>query len=107
MTALVSGLWAGLLLAAVGAYLLKLAGVSLPAAVLDHPRVRRIASLLPAAMLSALVVVELLDEGGRWGADWRTLAGVAAGVLALALRAGVLTVFLVAVVTTALLRALF
>lgn len=101
-----TALWAGLLVAAVGSYLLKLAGVSLPAAVLDHPRVRRVAALLPVAMLTALVVVELLDDGGRWGADWRTVAGFAAGVVALLLRAGVLTVFVVAVVTTALLRAL-
>ncbi len=100
-----TSLWTGLVVAAVGSYLLKLAGVSLPAAVLDHPRVRRVAALLPVAMLSALVVVYLLDEGGRLGADWRTLAGVAAGLVALLLRAGVLTVFVVAVVTTAALRA--
>jgi hypothetical protein len=36
--------------------------------------------------------------------DWRTLAGVAAGVLALLLRRGFLEVFLVAIAVTALLR---
>lgn len=99
-----TALWASVLIGAVGCYLLKLAGVSLPAAVLDHPRVRRVAALLPVAMLTGLVVVELLDAGGAWGADWRTVAGVGAGMVALLLRGGVLTVFLVAVLTTALLR---
>ena len=99
-----TALWVAVVVAALGCYLLKLAGVSLPAAVLDHPRVRRVAALLPVAMLAALVVVELLDDGGRYGADWRTVVGVAAGGLALALRQGVLVVFLVAVATTALLR---
>ena len=99
-----AGLWVAVVVAALDCYLLKLAGVSLPAAVLDHPRVRRVAALLPVSMLAALVVVELLDDGGRYGADWRTVVGVAAGGLALALRQGVLVVFLVAVATTALLR---
>jgi uncharacterized membrane protein len=99
-----TALWVAVVLGAVGCYLLKLAGVSLPAAVLDHPRVRRVAALLPVAMLTGLVVVELLDAGGRWGADWRTVVGVGAGMVALLLRGGVLTVFLVAVVTTAVLR---
>lgn len=99
-----ASLWVALVAAALGCYLLKLAGVSLPAAVLDHPRVRRVAALLPVAMLSALVLVELLDAGGRIGVDWRVLVGMGAAVVALLLRAGVLTVFLVAVATTALLR---
>lgn len=99
-----TAVWLAVLVASVGSYLTKLAGVSLPAAVLDHPTVRRVAGLLPVAMLAGLVVVELLDAGGRWGADWRALGGMAAAVVALLLRAGVLSVFVVAVVTTALLR---
>ncbi|SDS67223.1 Branched-chain amino acid transport protein (AzlD) [Nocardioides scoriae] len=99
-----TALWVAVVVAALGCYLLKLAGVSLPAALLDHPRVRRVAALLPVAMLAALVVVELLDDGGRYGADWRTAVGVLAGAVALALRQGVLVVFVVAVATTALLR---
>lgn len=96
--------WVAVVVASVGCYLTKLAGVSLPAPVLDHPVVRRVAALLPVAMLAGLVVVELFDAGGRWGVDWRALGGMAAAVVALLLRAGVLTVFVVAVVTTALLR---
>ncbi|HLM20785.1 MAG TPA: AzlD domain-containing protein [Propionibacteriaceae bacterium] len=99
-----SPLWMALLIAAVGSYLLKLAGVSLPESILNHPKVQRVAELLPIAMLSALVAVELFDGGGRYRVDWRTLAGVAAGVIALLLRRGFLAVFVVAISVTALLR---
>jgi branched-subunit amino acid transport protein len=97
-------LWLAIIIAAVGCYLLKLAGVSLPESVLNHPKVQRVAQFLPIAMLSALVAVELVDGGGRYSLDWRTLAGVAAGVIALLLRRGFLVVFLVAIGVTALLR---
>ena len=99
-----TALWAAVMVAAVGSYLLKLAGVSLPESVLNHPTVQRVAGFLPMAMLSALVAVELFDGGGRYAVDWRTLAGVAAGVVALLLRRGLLVVFVVAIAVTALLR---
>ena len=99
-----TALWVGVIVAAVGCYLLKLAGVSLPESVLNHPRVQRIAGFLPIAMLSALVAVELFDGGGNYATDWRTLVGVAAGVVALLLRHGLLVVFVVAIAVTALLR---
>lgn len=99
-----SSMWLAIMVAAVGCYLLKLAGVSLPESVLNHPNVQRVAQLLPIAMLSALVAVELFDGGGRYSLDWRVLAGVAAGVIALLLRRGFLVVFLIAIFVTALLR---
>lgn len=99
-----TGLWVAVIVAAVGCYLLKLAGVSLPESVLNHPRVQRVAGFLPIAMLSALVAVELFDGGGRYTVDWRVLAGVAAGVVALLLRRGLPVVFLVAIAVTAGLR---
>lgn len=97
-------LWTALIVAAIGSYLLKLAGVSLPESVLNHPVVQRVASFLPVAMLAALVAVDLFTEGARYYLDWRTLAGVVAGVVALFLRQGFLVVFLVAIAVTALLR---
>jgi branched-subunit amino acid transport protein len=97
-------LWLALVIAAAGSYLLKLAGVSLPESILNHPKVQRVAQLLPIAILSALVAVELFDGGRRYAVDWRTLAGIAAGVAALLLRRGFLVVFLIAVAVTALLR---
>lgn len=102
-----TGLWVGLIVAAVGSYALKLAGVSLPESVLNHPRVQRIAALLPVAMLSALVAVQLFDGGGHYAVDWRTLAGVGAAVVALLLRRGFLVVFVTAIAVTALLRLVF
>jgi branched-subunit amino acid transport protein len=99
-----SPLWVAIMIAAVGCYLLKLAGVSMPESILNHPKVQRVAQLLPIAMLSALVAVELFDGGGRYSLDWRTLAGVAAGVVALLLRQGFLVVFFIAIAVTALLR---
>jgi branched-subunit amino acid transport protein len=101
-----TALWVGLILAAAGSYLLKLAGLSLPESILNQPRVRNVAHYLPVAMLAALVAVELLDGGGRYAVDWRALVGVATGVVALLLRRGLLVVFLVAITVTALLRLL-
>jgi branched-subunit amino acid transport protein len=99
-----TALWVSVIVAAVGCYLLKLAGMSLPESILNHPKVQRVAQLLPIAMLSALVAVELFDGGGHYVLDWRILAGVGAGVVALLLRRGFLVVFLVAIAVTALLR---
>ena len=103
-----TALLVALVIASVGSYLLKLAGVSLPESVLADPTVQRIAGFLPVAMLTALVVVGLADGDGdgRWSLDWPVLAGFAAAVVALLLRAGVLVVFVVAVAVTALLRLL-
>lgn len=103
-----TALLVALVIASVGSYLLKLAGVSLPESALANPTVQRIAGFLPIAMLTALVVVGLADGDGdgRWSFDWPVLAGFAAAVIALLLRAGVLVVFVVAVVVTALLRLL-
>ena len=101
-----TALWVALIIAAVGSYLLKLAGMSLPESILNHPKVQRVAQFLPIAMLSALVAVELFDGGGRYMVDWRVLAGMAAAIVALLLRRGFLVVFLVAIAVTALLRLL-
>ena len=78
--------------------------MSLPESVLAHPRVQRIASLLPVAMLSALIVTDLFDANRRYSADWHTLAGVAAGAVALWRGRSLLFVFVLAIITTALLR---
>lgn len=102
-------LWVPVLVACVGSYLIKLAGLSLPESVLAAPRVQRVTTLLPVAMLSALVAVQLVQSGsggGPYAVDWRVVAGVAAGAVALLLRRGFLVVFVVAVVVTALLRLL-
>lgn len=97
-------IWLSVLVASVACYLLKLIGVSLPEAVLAHPRIQRVASLLPVAMLSALIATDLFDSNRSYHADWHTLAGVAAGAVALWRGRSLLVVFAIAIATTALLR---
>jgi branched-subunit amino acid transport protein len=92
------------LAASLGCYCLKLVGVSLPQSVLAHPRVQRIAGLLPIAMLSALIITDLFDANRHYHADWRTLAGVGIGAVALWRGRSLLVVFVVAIATDALLR---
>jgi hypothetical protein len=84
-------------------YAFKLAGLSLPERLLDRPRVRRIAALLPIALLAALTAIQTLSTGARLVVDAR-LAGVAAGAVALLLRAPFLVVVAVAAGTAAVLR---
>ena len=100
-----SALWAAVLLTAVGCYLLKLAGLSVPQAVLDHPLVERIADLLPVALLSALVAVQVFADGASLTVDAR-LAGLGVAVIALLLRAPFLVVVLLAAATAAVVRLL-
>jgi branched-subunit amino acid transport protein len=96
--------WATILAASLGCYGLKLAGVSLPESLLNHPRVKRTAGLLPVAMLTALVVTDLFDTNQRYSADWHTLAGVGVGAVALRLGGSLVVVFLLAIASTAVLR---
>ena len=97
-------IWTGLLIASASCYVLKLAGLSLPATVLGDTRVQRIGELLPIALLATLVVLETVTFGHSIRIDAR-LAGVAAGVVAQRLRAPFLVVVGIAAATAALLRA--
>ena len=88
-------MWLVILGTAAGCYLVKLAGLSVPARVLDHPRVERIADLLPVAMLAALIGVQVLADGPELTVDARLL-GLGAAVVALLLRAPFIVVVVVA-----------
>lgn len=96
-------IWAAILITAAGCYALKLAGLSVPDRVLDRAVVRRIADLIPVALLGALVAVQTFSSGRELVVDAR-LAGVAVGVAALLARAPFLVVVAVAATTTALIR---
>ena len=98
-------IWAAVLAAALGCYLLKLAGLSVPPSVLERPRVARVADLLPVALLAALIAVQVLGDGQRLVLDAR-LVGLAAAVVALLLRAPFLVVVGVAALAAALVRLL-
>lgn len=95
--------WAAIVAAGVGCYLLKLAGLSVPASVLERPVVRRVADLIPVALLSALVAVQVFSSGHSLVVDERA-AGLAAAVVLLLLRAPFLVVVSGAALTAALLR---
>lgn len=96
-------MWLAILVAAVGCYALKLAGLSLPARVLGHPLVARVADLIPVALLAALVAVQVWGEGASLTVDART-AGLGFAVAALVLRAPFLVVVVGAAATAALVR---
>lgn len=98
-------MWAAITVTAVGAYLLKLAGLSIPATVLEHPLVHRIADLLPVALLAALVAVQVFGEEQSLVLDARA-AGLGAAVVALLLRAPFIVVVLVAALTAGIVRML-
>ncbi|HTW13564.1 MAG TPA: AzlD domain-containing protein [Nocardioides sp.] len=96
-------IWAAILAAGVGCYLLKLAGLSVPASVLERPVVRRIADLIPVALLAALVAVQVFADGHRVVLDARA-AGLGAAVVLLLVRAPFLLVVVGAAATAALVR---
>jgi branched-subunit amino acid transport protein len=98
-------IWAAILVAGVGCYLLKLAGLSVPQRILEHPKAERIADLLPVALLSALIAVQVFGKGQGLTVDARVL-GLAAAAVALVLRAPFLVVVAVAALTAALVRLL-
>jgi uncharacterized membrane protein len=97
--------WTAVLLAAGGCYLLKLAGLSMPRRVLDHPRVERAASRVPVALLAALIATSTFADGRALALDPRA-AGLAAAGAAVMLRAPFLVVVAAATATTAALRLL-
>lgn len=96
-------MWTAILSAAAGCYLLKLAGLSVPRRVLDHPRVERVAARVPVALLAALIATSTMTDGRALVLDERAAGVVVAGV-ALLLRAPFLVVVTAAMVATALLR---
>lgn len=90
---------------AVGTYALKAAGPLLLGGRALPERFERLARLLPAALLAALVVVSTVAGDRAVVVDAR-LAGVLAAGVALRLRAPFVVVVAVAVVVTAAVRAL-
>ena len=87
--------WAVVLVGSLGCYLLKLAGLSVPAAWVERPWVTRFVEFVPAALLAALVAVQAATSGGALVADGR-LVGLAVAALALALRAPFIVVLVLA-----------
>jgi branched-subunit amino acid transport protein len=90
-----TALWATVLVGSLGCYVLKLAGLSVPAAWVEQPWVARVVDFVPAALLAALVAVQALTTGNDLVVDGR-LVGLAVAAVALALRAPFIVVLLLA-----------
>ncbi|MBZ9645582.1 AzlD domain-containing protein [Streptomyces sp. PSKA30] len=97
--------WIAIGVTAVGCYAVKLAGLLVPAGVLERPLVKRLAALLPVALLAALTAQQTFADGQALVLDAR-VAGLAAAALALFLRAPFLLVVAAAVVVSAGVRAM-
>jgi branched-subunit amino acid transport protein len=98
-------LWVAVLGASLGSYLLKLAGLSVPAAWVEQPWVARVVDFVPAALLAALVAVQAATSGREIVVDGR-LVGLAVAAVALALRAPFIVVLLLAGAAGALVHVL-
>jgi hypothetical protein len=96
---------AAVLVTCLGCYVLKLAGLSVPDRWLSSHRVRAVAILLPITLLAALTAVQVLASGRSIQPDAR-LAGFAAALVCLKLKAPFIVVVLVAAAVAAGLRAL-
>ncbi|MFD3442011.1 AzlD domain-containing protein [Streptomyces sp. NPDC058685] len=98
-------IWIAIAATAVGCYLVKLAGLLVPAHTLERPVVQRLAALLPVALLAALTAQQTFSDNSSLVLDARA-AGLAAAAVALILRAPFLVVVAAAVAVTAGVRAL-
>jgi branched-subunit amino acid transport protein len=95
--------WLAVLAGSIGVYLIKLTGLSVPERVLRDARVRKVADLLPIALLAALALTQTITTGHRLVLDARA-AGITAAIVAVALRAPFIVVVALAALTAGLLR---
>ena len=97
-----NALWIGVIGSSIALFALRYSGSLIPEKFLTNPRMLRINTLIPVALLSALVGVQTVTEKGIWVIDQR-LAGVAVALIALLLKAPYLVVVISAALTSALL----
>ncbi|MEU1020562.1 MULTISPECIES: AzlD domain-containing protein [unclassified Streptomyces] len=96
-------MWTAIVLGVAGVYLLKLAGLYVPASVLERRQVQSISALLPVGLLAALVAVQTFTTDQRLVLDARALGFGVAFVAAL-LRAPFLLVVALGAGSAALVR---
>ncbi|GGV08128.1 AzlD domain-containing protein [Streptomyces spectabilis] len=97
--------WIAIAVTAVSCYAVKLAGLLVPVGALERPLVKRMAALLPVALLAALTAQQAFADGRTLVLDAKAV-GLAAAAVALLLRVPFLVVIAAAVVVTAGVRAL-
>jgi branched-subunit amino acid transport protein len=100
MAITMNAMWIGIIATSVIAFFLKYLGHSVPERWLSHPRVLKINSMIPIALLSALVAVQTFTNEKSLVIDQR-LAGLAVAVIALILRAPFAIVVISAAATSA------
>ena len=92
--------WIATIGTSVIAFLLKYSGHSVPEKWLSHPRIQRVNTLIPIALLSALVAVQSFSEKSALMIDQR-LIGLCVAILALMLKAPFPVVVLSAALSSA------
>ena len=92
--------WVATIGTSIIAFTLKYMGHSIPERWLAHPKIQRINTLIPIALLSALVAVQTFTDKNTLSIDHR-LAGVGVAVIALLLKAPFPVVVLSAALTSA------
>jgi hypothetical protein len=97
-------IWVAVLAASLISFALKLSGYLVPSRLLAHPVAQRVTTVLPAALLAALVVVQTFSTGARLVLDAR-VCGLAVAAVALVLRAPFLVVVVLAAAAAAGVRA--
>jgi branched-subunit amino acid transport protein len=98
--ALMTSLWIGVAGSSIALFALRYFGYLVPEKYLSNPRMLRINTLIPIALLSALVGIQTVTEKGKWVIDQR-LAGVAVALIALSLKAPYFVVVISAAITSA------
>jgi branched-subunit amino acid transport protein len=98
-------LWIAVVVACIASFLIKLAGYLFPERLMTGERTSRVTTLLPVALLAALVVAQtVVGPGGSLVIDARLVA-VGVAVALLLLRTNFLVVVLAAAAVAAGLRA--
>ena len=92
--------WVATIATSLIAFALKYTGHSIPERWLVHPKIQRINTLIPIALLSALVAVQTFTDKNTVLIDHR-LVGVSVAVIALLLKAPFPIVVLSAALTSA------
>ncbi|WP_255955912.1 AzlD domain-containing protein [Streptomyces odontomachi] len=98
-------IWIAIAVTAIGCYAVKLIGLVVPSGVLERPVVKRLAALLPVALLAALTAQQTFADGRALTLDAKAV-GLAAAAVVLVLRAPFLVVIATAVLATAAVRAM-
>lgn len=101
MAADMTTLWIATLITSLICFILKLLGYSLPDSVLNRPLIQRINSLIPIALLSALVAVQTFGVENSIEIDHR-LGGVVVAGIALRFKASFPVMMVLAAITSAL-----